>query len=1494
MNTTEQTSLAINAPSLPKGGGAIQSIGKGWTATGATGAASFDIALPISPGRSSTPGLSLSYSSTAGNGSCGMGWGLSRSSITRRTNKGVPAYAADDEMIGPDGDVLLPERNAQGDIVSTQVSNFRELSLDTTYTVVRHFPRVEGSFARIERWQAGTDDAGFWLVHNADGSLHLYGKRASAQVFPQDKARRVAEWLLEESVSVNGEHILYEYQAEDARQLDPADSRDHSAQRYLTRVRYGNLSAHAALYLWDENSLPEHWHFDLVLDYGERAAGQADVPTYAPSQAWPVRPDPVAHFAYGFEVRTLRRCHQVLMFHYFPEALGAEPLLVSRLWLEYRQCQGYSLLSAAISQALNGEEIEELPPLELRYEHFSLDGFEYRSFEPMPGLNDGHSYQLVDLYGEGLAGVLYREQNSWRYREPQRDAESTEADAISYAAWEQLPAQPLADSRKPVRQFLSDLTGDGRLDWVMAQPGYSGFFTLDSDRQWSNFTPFGAFPLEFFSPAGQLADLIGDGLQDLAMIGQRSVRLYASRREQGFANAARISHDGDALPVLSHSQHELVAFSDVLGSGQQHLIRIRHDEVRCWPNLGRGTFGTSFKLASLPFAYGEFDASRVLLADFDGSGAADLVYLGAQHALLFLNRAGHGFAEPVQQAWPERLRYDSTWQVSAADLQGLGCASLVITVPHMQAQHWRLDFNRGCKPYLLVGSNNNMGSDSHVRYRSSAQEWLDEKVELRAQGKAPRCELPFAMHLVASQVQHDEITGNTLTQRTQYRRGYYDGQERELRGFGLLLQTDTAADAASETAHTPPLLTKTWYHTGRAVEEVLHDIDTHDAQARPLGSVLLLSHDPDTGTDTPVTDIDQHLLAQMARALSGQALRSEVFGLDGSPRQHIPYSVQVQRPALRLLQPATARQRYAVLMPLALESLSYQYERLADDPLCNHTVLLRADAYGAATHGLSIAYARRKHEIDAPPFTDEYEQTWWRDAFDPAQHQFYFNETRAQAIHLTTPQHWRLHLPYRSRANAWSLPKASVNLAQLSYEALLAEDGLLGPQAPRTLTALSVQRYQGCAQGSASFIALADFAEAAELDETALQAYEEVLEPDALNAKLVELGYTRMPAFLPEEPDTVLWSVRQGYATYGTAEEFYKVKAYRQTPATGQTCIEYDPYQCQPIRVIAADGCTTQASYCYRTFQPTTIVDPNDNSQQASYDAFGRLSISSFFGTEMGEPVGFAALAGQTMAGSIAEAIVDNAAGLGDWATAHLYETDSWMGLIPTQSVADEFALTAQIAAGRLTLNGHLRHSARQQWQQGLLDNEVAEALAPLAGRARQPVRVASFQADRYPGDPQRQVRMSIQSSDGLGRSLQSKQRVEPGMARQVDEEGLLLPGEGHADPRWRVSERVEYDTKGQVIRVYRPYFANSDRYINDQSQRAEADSYHDVQFYDALGRPTETWTAAGWLRRQRYTPWYSISEDENDTAEEVLAARTQKDLQREQIGSIYPQPERS
>ena len=240
--------------------------------------------------------------------------------------------------------------------------------------------------------------------------------------------------------------------------------------------------------------------------------------------------------------------------------------------------------------------------------------------------------------------------------------------------------------------------------------------------------------------------------------------------------------------------------------------------------------------------------------------------------------------------------------------------------------------------------------------------------------------------------------------------------------------------------------------------------------------------------------------------------------------------------------------------------------------------------------------------------------------------------------------------------------------------------------------------------------------------------------------------------------------------------------------------------------------------------QPRQIIDPNHNTHEAEYDAFGRLWATSFYGTEMGNDVGFAPLdPDKRVWGGTATAVQSPANVLGARANVYYYD-------------------------GNITYDtGSIPYAS------------------------------AVLQADRYPGDAARQIRISLVSVDGFGRTLQTRQQVEEGDAYAVDQYGEIEMEDGkpkivHASPRWRVSERVEYNNKGLPVRVYRPYFANNHIYVNDESLRLHG--YFDRQFYDPLGRPTVTLTAKGWMRRQTYRTWYTISEDENDTAEEILAAK--------------------
>src|SRR5215467_15325414 len=133
--------------SLPKGGGAIRGIGEKFAANPVTGTGLMSVPLATSPGRSGFgPQVSLSYDSGAGNGPFGLGWSLSLPAITRKTDKGLPQYLDADEsdvFILSGAEDLVPVLDNNGKIVETERDGYRIRS---------YRPRIEGLFARIERW----------------------------------------------------------------------------------------------------------------------------------------------------------------------------------------------------------------------------------------------------------------------------------------------------------------------------------------------------------------------------------------------------------------------------------------------------------------------------------------------------------------------------------------------------------------------------------------------------------------------------------------------------------------------------------------------------------------------------------------------------------------------------------------------------------------------------------------------------------------------------------------------------------------------------------------------------------------------------------------------------------------------------------------------------------------------------------------------------------------------------------------------------------------------------------------------------------------------------------------------------------------------------------------------------------------------------------------------------------------------------------------------
>ena len=73
-----------------------------------------------------------------------------------------------------------------------------------------------------------------------------------------------------------------------------------------------------------------------------------------------------------------------------------------------------------------------------------------------------------------------------------------------------------------------------------------------------------------------------------------------------------------------------IFLADMSGDGLTDIVRIRNGEVCYWPNLGYGKFGAKVNIDKAPWfdVPDTFNPAYLRLADIDGSGTTDIIYLG--------------------------------------------------------------------------------------------------------------------------------------------------------------------------------------------------------------------------------------------------------------------------------------------------------------------------------------------------------------------------------------------------------------------------------------------------------------------------------------------------------------------------------------------------------------------------------------------------------------------------------------------------------------------------------------------------------------------------------------------------------------------------------------------------------------------------------------------------------------------------------------------------
>jgi RHS repeat-associated protein len=1496
--------LPLRAPAvaLPKGGGAIRGIGERFSANTMTGTASLSVPVYSSPGRAGFgPTLTLTYDSGAGNGPYGLGWSLALPSITRKTDKGLPQYRDAENsdiymLTGVDDLVPVLVNGAQGWLPQS----IQRTLYGATYLVSTYRPRVEGLFSRIERWARVDDPTDvFWRSISKDNVTAWYGRTAESRVADPEDPTRIFSWLICESYDDKGNLIEYGFKPEDSAGVDHSQIHERnrsdagrSAGRYPRFVRYGYRTAYyPQLDAPQAVAPPTDYLFELVFDYGEY---DPNVPLPGVEvQPWALRPDPFSTYRPCFELRTYRRCQRILMFHHFAdEADVGMNCLVRATQLGYADASVdpsdpiYSLLASITQVGYRrqgaGYLSKAAPALAFGYSAPSIDDtvrdLDAQSLRNLPAGMDGNRYQWIDLDGEGASGILSEQDGAWYFKanlSPANIVSSTAGTTTlaSFAPVERLATLPSPAALSSGRQQLVSLAANGLMDLVDFEGPSPGFSERNSDGTWSPWTNLDALPvLDWNNPQLRFIDLTGDGFADLLIAYDQAFCWHASLGKAGFANAQRVAQslDEEQGPKLVFSDStESIFLADMSGDGLSDLVRVRNGETCYWPNLGYARFGAKVSMDDAPWfdTPDLFSARRVRLADIDGSGTADLVYFSSRSTQLHFNLSGNGFAAPrVLSSAPTLDNVDSA---QAIDLLGNGTSCLVWSSPlpmRATAPLCWVDLMSGNKPHLLTRIDNNLGSETLVSYAPSTRFYVADKLA----GTPWLTRIPFPVQVVEQVELRDWIGRNRFVTRYAYHDGYFDGVEREFRGFGKVEQWDTGelatvsgSDAFPNPANEdsasflPPVCTRTWFHTGAYIEEAgvsaqyatqyYQEPGLSDAQQQAMllpDTVLPTAIRLGDGSSLPYA-IAPDEAREAVRALRGSILRQEVYAEDGTLAAALPYSASERNYTIEMLQPL-AGNPHAVFYAHPRETIDLHYERslytvgarTLADPRVSHTFTLDTDVYGNVLLSATVAYGRR-HGDASLSAEDQALQAASLLAATRSDYTTTIDLPDARRTPLGAETHTYQLVRCTPQGNDPDITNL-FGFDELAAQIAQAGDGAhdLPYEDVWAAGAVAAHPYQRLIGATRTLYLADDLSGALPLGQAGtlgleFERYLQVLTPGLVSAlygaKLPGPQLTSVllgdAQYRDLDADGNLWlpSGRGFYSPDPNAPDaafakanFFLTQSVRD-PFGNLTLVSHDAYDLLVAGTQDALGNTISVQNDYRVLQPSILTDPNGNRQMASFDALGLV-------------------AGTAVMGKTTETLGDSLTG---------FVAD----LTPAQIGAYVDSDDPHTSAPALLANATTRIVYDLD---RFSDSRTANPNDPTQW---QPAFSSTISRETHVSDlTQGQTSLlliAFSYGDGFGQEIQKKLQAEPAVSG-----GAL---------RWIGSGWTIHDNKGQPVRQYEPFFSALPvrQHLFEYGTTVGVSA---IAVRDPLGRTMATVRPNQSWEKLVLDPWRSQSWDANDT----------------------------
>lgn len=1129
---TDNSGVSEQVLSLPKGGGGVNPIGDSFKADLFTGTGNFSIPLNVPEGRNKlTPQLSLSYSSGNGNSALGVGWQLPLFSITRKTSRGIPTYNNSKDTFFLNGaDELVPVGNG-------------------LYKL-----RTEKYFAKIQMAPA-PDGFPCWIITTKDGVRNLLGNTNDSRLADPDNPNRIFSWHISETLSPTFNKVSFQYYKEDKAGLDPNNERPYS-QIYPASISYVNF----------DDVGQERFLYRIDFDYGqfdENGETNGD---------WSLRPDPFSAFRSGFEVRTLRQLQRILVkvhgahpnadgyqliraYHleYDPEPLSQLSLLKSIL------LQGYRLKEPVVGGRLEYDTSVN-PAMTFGYTRFNVDDRRYEKLSAstgfLPDNSLGHpDVELVDLFGNGLPDILETKASETHYwRNTGNGTFSGPHNTINFPFLNRL-------SRGEV--LLGDANGNGAADLIVMNDAGGGFFGNSYNGEWGHYVAFDKMPRRYKAESqSAFIDVNADGAIDLLSIDHRSVHYYTNEKtdsrarrdwhgpRKGELGSPDRSHD--VLPLAL----DTLRFADMNGDGTMDMLSIFSRRIAYRPNIGNGRWGDEIVMANSPELERNYDPRRLFLTDINGSGFADLIYVAYDRVHYWINQSGNRWSDRQTIYYTPLAEPDS---VRAVDIKGTGTAGLLWSYSYTgsrQSNYRYLDFTGGIKPLLLNTIKNGFGALTTVEYTPSTQYYLDD----RRNGKEWELTLPFPVQVVSKVTTKDYITDRGKTLTYIYHNGYYDGENKEFRGFSLVEELEEGAPDV------PGTLRKNWFHPGadQGIDGGPIDFskDYFDDQQN-LNPEVVIPPEISNKTDA-------------LRTLRGVPLRTELYGLDSPAHQQIPFAVNQNHYAVSEIDAAILNKPHGIYFPKSVETNVIKFEHDGAHPR-RRRITQDYDAYGNV-----VEVRRQTNSLEKPDLT-------------------------SPALTVIT-RHRHHHLDTANSPVDWNAPYALRYFVSGLIETIEEEAYTDGGVTRLKRLGHTRNYYDGDAfQGQP----LEQLPVKGCLCRSEMLVFNDDLLAESYGSAEIPQSFLSDSGYAVETKDGQDWywlqSSRFKIGDFGLPVASKDGRGHIQQ-------IQYDDFDLVPYRIEDAAGSVKTAEFDYQAQQTAKVIDSNDNITLYSYDPCGRLIASATLG----------------------------------------------------------------------------------------------------------------------------------------------------------------------------------------------------------------------------------------------------------------------------------------